>query len=353
MKKTRFRRFAIAGRRAADFETAALAFAFLVPIVWAMFATADDSAPSNNSSNAAQKDTFAAPPAKWDSRVTDAFPSDPTKLLNGPRPDWMTAVITGHGKPPAKNNAAASGQPGNATAGADQTGALTWSKIISADTLQDEIKSLQPLLADDVKTQPEFLGGAYKKSRKTLSLLAVAFAIINEYDGDVKWKSQAPLARDVFARSGYNCKASTEQTFRDVKQRSEDLAALLSGETLSGSKAEPTNDWSKVANLLPLMSRLEAAQRDRIAPWTSNAGDFKKNAAAITHEAEIIAALAEAISRSGMENADDEKFRGYAKALQQSALKLRDAANNADYASANTAAGTLSKACANCHNDFR
>ncbi|HEY2760104.1 MAG TPA: cytochrome c, partial [Pirellulales bacterium] len=242
---------------------------------------------------------------------------------------------------------------GNSARGAADAGAAFWSKLISADTLQDEIKSLGPLLADDVKTQQGFLGGAYKKSRRTLSLLAAAFAIINDYDGDAKWKNQAALARDLFARSGLNCKASTEQTFRDVKQRSEDLATMLRGESIEGPKADVTNDWGKVADLLPLMSRLELAQHDRIAPWTSNGSDFKKNAGALAHESEIVAALAEVISRPGMENADDEKFHSYAKALQKSAFDLRQAVSNANYDSARSAAGTLSKACANCHSDFR
>ncbi len=45
------------------------------------------------------------------------------------------------------------------------------------------------------------------------------------------------------------------------------------------------------------MSRLELAQRDRIAPWTANAAEFKKNSAALGHEAEIVATLAEIVSR--------------------------------------------------------
>jgi hypothetical protein len=208
-------------------------------------------------------------------------------------------------------------------------------------------------LADDVKTQQGFLGGAYKKSRRTLSLLAAAFAIISQYDAEVKWKDQAPAARDLFARSGYNCKASTDQTYRDVKQRSEDLAALLRGETIEAPKAEAAGDWSKVADLLPLMARFELAQRDRIAPWTSSDAAFKKNASALHHEAEIIAALSEVISRSGMPNADDEKFRAYAKTLQTSSLQLNQAVSDQNYDAARTAAGILTKACANCHADFR
>jgi cytochrome c556 len=297
------------------------------------------------------KPPTAQPPSQWESRVRNAFFPDARAVLIGPRPESMTAPMIGTGKADnvsKKSSAPAAGKPNS-----PDNGTSAWSKLISADTLQDEIKSLSPLLADDVKTQQGFLAGAYKKSRRTLSLLAAAFAIINDYDGDVRWKSQAAGVRDLFARSGMNCKASTEQTFRDVKQRSDDLATLLRGETLEGPKAEPTNDWSKVANLLPLMSRLELAQRDRITPWTAGAAELKKNAAAIEHESEMVAALAEVISRPGMENADDEKFRGYAKALQKSALELRQAVSNDNYDAARTAAGSLSKACANCHADFR
>jgi hypothetical protein len=300
-----------------------------------------------------QKEQFAAPPTKWDSRVNEVFFPDARAVLVGPRPAALTAAITGGAKPGDHSQQLAGGSASANSPGGKDTGPATWSKLISADALQDEIKSLAPQLADDVKTQQAFLGGAYKSSRQTLSLLAAAFAIVNEYDGDVRWKNQAAAARDVFARSSYNCKASTEQTYRDVKQRSEDLAALLRGETLQSSKGEATTDWGKVADLSPLMFRFQTAQRDRIAPWTADAGSFKKNVAAINHEAELLAAMAEVISRPGMENADDEKFRSYAKSLQKSALELQRAVNDDNYAAARTAAGALSKACANCHADYR
>jgi cytochrome c556 len=308
---------------------------------------------SSKDQSGTSKDHTAPPPTKWESRVSDAFFPDARTALVGPRPDWMTAAVTGTAKATANAHQTAGGQSdGNASGSTTEAGAA-WSKLISPDTLQDEIKSLQPLLADDVKTQQGFLGGGYKKSRRTLSLLAAAFAIINEYDGDVKWKNQAAAARDLFARAGYNCKAATEPVYREVKQCNEDLTDLLSGETLPASKAEPTNDWSKIADLAQLMNRLDTAQKEYIDPATATAGEFKKNAASLQHESEVVAALAEVISRPGMENADDEKFRGYAKALQKSALELRHAISNDNYPAANTAAGTLSKACANCHADFR
>jgi hypothetical protein len=290
----------------------------------------------------------AASPTKWDKRVLDTFFPDAREALVGPRP----AVLMSAGRVQAQNR----GKPGATgdpqSAGPDAT--YGWSKLISADTLQDEVKALAPLLADDVKTQQAFLGGSNKKSRRTLSLLAALFAVISEYDGDVKWKDQAPTARDLFAKAGFNSKAATESTFRDAKMRSDDLATILRGETLKAPEnQDPKNQWGKVANLAPLMSRLDTAQQNRIAPATSTASEFKKNAAQLTHEAEIVAALAEVIARPGMDNAEDEKFRGYAKTLEQSALDLRSAVSSGNYEQGRTAAGVMTKSCANCHAEFR
>jgi len=284
----------------------------------------------------------AAPPTKWDTRVTDVFFPDARKVLVGPRPAYTNAA-----KPDATGKEATGAQPATG-----QT--FAWSKLISADELQNEIKSLSTSLADSVKTQQGFLGGGSKKARQSLSQLAAAFAIVNEYDADIRWKSQAAAARDLFAKAGYNSKAATEATFREAKSRSDDLATLLRGEAITPpANIEPKNDWSKVANLSPLMLRLEAAQHDRIAAATSNAGEFKKNATQLAHESEIVAAFAEVISRPGMDNADDEKFRGFAKVLQQSAVDLRQAVKNDSYDSARAAAGTMAKTCTNCHAEFR
>ncbi|HEY2883237.1 MAG TPA: cytochrome c [Pirellulales bacterium] len=289
----------------------------------------------------------AAPPTQWESRVTDTFFGDARTALSGERPAGLSLTASSK-KAGGTGSGAATGE-----AGGDKAGGGDWSKQISADTLQDEVKTLAPSLAEAVKNQQGWSAGA-KKARLTLSELAALFAIMNEYDGDVKWKAQAAAARDLFAKAGYNCKAATDQTFRGAKTCSDDLQNLLRGETIPApANVDPKTDWSKVSNLAPLMTRLELAQRDRISAAMANAGDFKKNAAQLAHESELITAFAEVISRPGMENAEDEKFRGYAQALQKSAAEVRQAVSAGNYDAARTAAGTMSKACANCHGDFR
>jgi hypothetical protein len=314
----------------------------VVPIAAAVLASCLTLLAAGDQDNASAK--RAPPPTKWDSRVTDVFFPDARKVLVGPRPTYAASGAKADG---ASKEAASASQKGT-------SGTFAWSKLISADELQNEVKSLSTSLADAVKTQQGFLGGGSKKARQSLSQLAAAFAILNEYDGEIRWKDQAAVARDLFAKAGYNSKAATEATFREAKSRSDDLAALLRGESITTpANVEPKNDWSKVSNLSPLMLRLEAAQRDRISAATSNPGEFKKNAPQLSHESEIVAAFAEVLSRPGMDNADDDKFRGFAKALQQSAVDLRAAVKNDNYDSARAAAGTMAKTCTNCHADFR
>lgn len=293
-----------------------------------------------------KKEKRAAPPTKWDQRVTKEFFPDAFKELKGTRPDYAA----GNGK--SEPAAPSAGGNGGTTSSDAPSGAFAWSKLISAETLQDEIKSHQPLLAADVKSKQVFLGGSYKKARDSFSMLAAAFAIINEFDKDVRWKAQAAAARDLFARAGFNCKTATDQSFNEAKLRSQDLGSLLQGETVAPpSNLEPKNQWDKVAQRAPLMKRLELAQQDRLAPWTANAGDFKKNASAAQHEAEIIAAIAELMTREGQ--SEDEAFSQFAKTMQQAALQIMEAAKSGNADAARTAAGALHKSCNACHADYR
>ncbi len=292
----------------------------------------------------------AAPPTKWDQQVTDIFFPDARTVLHGPRPNYGVGGV----KTTTNDRDSSTDIDPNTSSAISAPGSFAWSKLISAEVLQDEIKSHQPLLAADVKTQQVFLGGSFKNARRSFSVLAVAFAIIHEFDKDVRWKNQASAARELFARAGFNCKTATVQSFNEAKLRSQDLTSLLQGETISPpANLEPVNHWSKVANRVPLMNRLELAQQDRIAVWTANATDFKKNATAIQHEAELIAAIAEVLTREGFDDAGDPTYEGFAKSMQQAAQQIMEAAKSNNANAARAAAGALHKSCNACHADYR
>src|SRR5262245_52905805 len=77
----------------------------------------------------AKKEKRAAPPAKWDQRVTKEFFPDAFKELKGTRPDYAASNGKSQpGTPPAAGN--------GGTTGSESTGgAFAWSKLISAETL--------------------------------------------------------------------------------------------------------------------------------------------------------------------------------------------------------------------------
>jgi hypothetical protein len=210
-------------------------------------------------------------------------------------------------------------------------------------------------LAAVVKTPSQFKGNGARNARRYFATLATVFAIIDKYDADVRWKNQAAAARHLFARVGFNAKSDTDNVYNEARQRLEDLDALRRGETITAPpNIEPNPSLNEqVANRPPLMWRLERAQQDRLAVWTANPGDFAKNLAGIKHEAEIVAALAKVIQHPSYTAADDDIYIEYAQALQKSALDIREAARQKNADAARAAAGVMSKACNDCHGDFR
>ncbi len=293
-------------------------------------------------------------PPKWDQRTLDKFFSDARATLEGERPNFASSsAVVGGGKTTADNPSGA-GPTASPDSPTGPAGSILWSKLISAESLQDEIKSYQNLVKEDVKSPSVFKGEGFKRARRNFSALAVAFAVIAEYDGDVRWKNQAAAAREVFSKAGQNCKVATDQSFNDAKGRAEDLAALIRGETLPApGPIEAKTQWAKVANRPPLMNRLELAQQNRIAVWTANQNDFAKNAETIAREAQVVAMIAEIIQQDGFDFTDDNSYKGFARDMQKHALEISEAAKSKSFEPARLAAGELAKACSNCHGGFR
>jgi hypothetical protein len=303
---------------------------------------------ADGSPNAGKK---RALPPKWDQRTLDKFLTDARQKLEGDRPNFGDGAAS---KSPDGGTGSVSPSPGSNLNPTGPAGEFAWSKLISGDSLTDEIKSYQTALKDEVKNPSQFKGDGFKKARRDFSFLAVAFAVIAEYDGDVRWKAQALAARDLFARAGVNCKVATDQSYNDSKARAEDLAALVRGETLQAPpNLETKTQWPKVSNRPPLMNRLDLAQTNRLAVWTANQGDFNKNADSIYREAQVVAMIAEVIQRDGYEFTDDNSYKGFAQEMQKHALEIAEAAKSKNFDQARKANGDLAKACSNCHGSFR
>lgn len=283
----------------------------------------------------------AAPPApRWDKATSSTFFDDAFSVLDGPRPSFEAAV-----EPVA--DAARAATP------ADAGGRVPWSRLVSEGTLTDEIKDMRAAVADVAANASDFKGGGYDTAREAFSSIALAFGVIAAYDQDVRWKRDAATARDLFARVGFNCKVGTDQSFAETKARMEDLEAMLAGGSPQ-ARAERDEDfaWSQVAGRSPLMARLETAEA-AIAAGIASRGDFDRDLERIFHNTEIMAVIGEVIQQPDFEYHDDDSYRGYAAAMRDAALKLREACDKKDYEAARSAAADLRTSCDDCHGDYR
>ena len=298
-------------------------------------------------SSQAQVEAAAAPKRarspQFGKSISDVFFPDARAKLVGPRPEKPGRVTS--------RPSTASSVPSRSE-GTNRTGP-TWSKLIAADVVEDEIKATSLKLGEAVQTASKFKGGDYQRARLHLSMLATMFAIDAQYDGATRWQRDAPGVRDLMARAGFNCKVGTDASYKEAKARFEDLQNLVRGGEIQAPSAGTDADWAKVADRPPLMKRLEYAQQQGLAVWGANPGEFSRHADKLLHEAQMIAALAEVISQEGYEFADDETYRGFTQAMQTQALAVRDAVEQNNYESARQAVGKISKACSNCHEGFR
>jgi hypothetical protein len=280
-----------------------------------------------------------APPPKWTAAERAAFFANAAEQL-GPEP---VASVT------PENNAS----PATSASASNDGSKFAWSRLISPDELESEVKSLALLLSPAVKSPNDFKGGGFKTSRREFTNLAAMFGIAAEYDDDVRWKTQAAALRDALGRAGKNCKVGTDGTYAEAKRRADELAELVRGGNPALDAGSAESAWSEHVDRPPLMERMEIARTERLKPWTGGKNDFTAHREEIIHEAQIVAALAEIISHPGYDYAEDESYLDYVKQLQASAVSAAEAAKQNDFPATQAAISTLGQSCDKCHGDYR
>jgi hypothetical protein len=286
----------------------------------------------------------AQPPkfAKADPFFADAF-----KELSGTRPENL-------GKPAVAATAASASPAASGDAASTGVSGSDWGTLVSPQTLENEVKA-QKLGADtNITTPTDFTSKGYKYVRREFSVMAMTFAIIAEYSGDVRFKKEAMTMRDNFAQTAANAKVSTPQVYAESKIRKQDLGDLINGQSPALKDGlEAKADWSKVCSRSPLMQRLELSLDAKIKAWTADKGTFNSNLEGLEHEAQMFAAIGAVLHKPGMEDGDDAEYAAFAKTLVQGGTELARACKEKDHAAASKAASTISVSCDKCHEQYR
>jgi cytochrome c556 len=253
--------------------------------------------------------------------------------------------------------------PGNAMMNPDQrtptaddptslTGEFAWSKFISRTTIEDEVKSLQKKLAVDITTPIKFKSD-YAKVNQSFSILSMIFAIVRQYDAEVRWKDAGSEAQISFERAAANSRVGTVQAYESCKRRALTLEDMVRGGKFTGEEKPPVDlDWSSVIDRAPLMDRLQESL-DQLKKLTANQGDFTREIEVVTHETEMVAAMSAVLAQENMTDADDTGYAEFATEMEKAALAVLQATKGQDYDSASNSVNAISQACDNCHAEWR
>ncbi len=242
---------------------------------------------------------------------------------------------------------------GNAGKGdSDSEGSGNWEKLISASSIEDEIKRLRLHYDTVVSTPGAFNGGGYLEARLDLSVLATLFAVINDFKGEVRWKKDAPVARDLIARTAYNCKAGSTQVYNEAKLRKQDLADLVSGGGLTGRDSEPENDWSSIVDRSPMMEYLELLIGE-LEDGVRDEKSFRGQIDAVQRNAELLSLVGEVLIQEGMDEADDEDYQGLSDSMTEQSVQVVKAIGRDDYDSVRQGVAAIRQRCDACHEQYR
>lgn len=290
------------------------------------------------------QDKRAKPPKFSEADTEGVFFESVEKAIRGTRPSLAEL----QSKRPGGQSTVAKAT----TKSDDAAGVGVWDKLISATSIEDEIKRVK-LHYDSAVTQPgPFKSGGYQDARLDLMVLSSLFAVITEYGGEVRWKKDAAAARDLLGRTAFNCNEGTTQVFNEARARKDDLQDLMSGSGLRGRKAEDSNDWTAIADRSPMMEYLEEL-RESLREATAAEASVKSDPDSVRRSAELIAVLGKVLTQEGMDDWDDEDYAGYSDQMTKAAVAVTRGLEVNDYEAIRKAVGAVTQSCDACHGDYR
>ena len=259
----------------------------------------------------------------------------------GERPDVNALAKAANASAKAGDNGGDSDSPND-----------VWSQIVDASVIEDEVKSLQQEL-NQLVTTPVLFQTKYDAINQRFELLSMLFAIIRQYDGDIRWNEQAPAAQVLFQKAAVASRNGAAKGFQYCKARKEDLQELVRGGSIvSNEKVADSVDWETAASRSPIMEQLQVAN-DELKRMTSSESEFTSNTARIYHQSNLLAAMAKVIIQDGMPDAEEEGYVDFGRQMEKASLELKSAVKLNDFNSASTAANAVSQSCADCHDEWR
>ncbi|MGI9429049.1 MAG: cytochrome c, partial [Bythopirellula sp.] len=279
-------------------------------------------------------------PPEWSRDVLDEFFEDAREQLVGERP---ASAAGGEQRPSVATPASGEGEAEEAE--------FRWSLLIEADTLTAEIKRINNQLGTALRKSSSFQGGGNLLCRRDFGLLSVLFAVIRDFDKDVRWKRSARQVQAECYQASNNCKSASAQSFAAAQNTHALLEDLFRGQAPAATGT--SEDEQLLIERPQLMQSMELSLKERLGPAVANSREFRRRSQQAVEQAQVLAVLAEMIQREGYEYADDDTFLDEARQLREAAAELSQAAKEKNYEAARAAAGKVGQSCSRCHEGYR
>lgn len=268
------------------------------------------------------------------------------QALQGVAPDLSALAANNSGGPSTT-------APNTTDANEPTTGGKPFDDLISAETIEDLVKSQVNLLTTQITTPGRFRSD-YNTVHQTYIQLATLFAVNEHYGKEVRWKDAAGKYRALLGKTAAGTRVGTDQAYQLAVRTRDDLQQILRGEQPQVDiPVERLEDWSGLLYRTPLMLWLEDLAREQVRPLVSDEQSTKANQAEVLQHAEQIAVIAQILLMPQMENHDDQAYIKHARELKDAALAIRAAYTRQDYADVGIAVNRITQSCDACHEDFQ
>jgi len=243
-------------------------------------------------------------------------------------------------KPPAKTDT----EP--------NAGGSEWATLISGDVLAAESKTIKNSLTDKLANKGRY-DSTYKDLRVDAAELTCLAGIAPEVPDAPNWKTNAKYVRDMASQVASGSTANGEKFYNKVRAAFDNLNELLAGSKPGGIEESADKvPFSEVAARNFLMTRMQRAY-DAMKANINTEAIFKKESEKVNHEASVLAFLSTIIATPGYSDADDDDYKKFADIVKKSGLEMKAAVKEQDFKAYTGALDRCSKACNDCHKDFR
>jgi cytochrome c556 len=282
---------------------------------------------------------------KWIGEIPyDVWFKDPLAVARDNRPLVLENRDNGNEKP-SKTPKPQPKFPQSATRG-------NWKSVAPMEILQAEVKKIRNRLTRSMRTVGTYRGN-YQDIRVQGATLSAVAAIVIKHPGSVSWKPHAAHVRDLGTRIEEAANGLGRKDFEATQVPYEQLIALLSGNQPAGLPfADRKVEFADCAERGSLMKRMQKAF-DYLKQNVNTQAAFREDAENATHEATMLATLAEVIATNGYDSTDEKEYAEHAAELIEASLEMRTSFKGENFKGFIEALDRVNQKCSDCHAEYR